>query len=150
MPDIEGEPIQILLIEDNEDHAELVMRSLRSHRVANKIIHLSDGQEALDYLNREGKYQDLATYPPPNLILLDLRLPKVDGLEVLKQIKISDKHHEIPVVIITSSSADRDVAQSYEYNANSYVVKPLDFKKFTDLMNDLGFYWLGWNTFPHR
>ena len=148
MVELSGAPLNILLVEDNEDHAELVMRSMRDQRVANVIYHVVDGQEAIDFLFHKGKYSDLAMSPHPNLILLDLRLPRVDGLEVLRIVKESPDLLRIPVVILTSSDAESDVARSYDFHANSYVVKPLDFRTFTSLMKDLGFYWLGWNTKP--
>jgi CheY-like chemotaxis protein len=109
---------------------------------------LPDGEQALDYLFARGKYASPGNNPRPNLILLDLRLPRVDGLEVLKIIKTTPALLRIPVVILTSSDAETDIARSYDYHANSYVVKPLDFKTFTRLMKDLGFYWLGWNEKP--
>lgn len=143
-----GEPLHILLVEDNEDHAELVIRSMRDHQVANMIHHVPDGEKALDYLFNRGAYTDTGENPRPNLILLDLRLPRVDGLEVLKTVKTTPALLRIPVVILTSSEAENDIVQSYDYHANSYVVKPLDFKTFTRLMKDLGFYWLGWNAKP--
>jgi len=149
MVKLNGEPLHILLVEDNEDHAELVIRGMKDQRVANKIHHVSDGEAALDYLFRRGAYTTIKSSPLPNLILLDLRLPRIDGLEVLKTIKETPDLQRIPVVILTSSSAEADIARSYDYHANSYVVKPLDFKTFTKLMDDLGFYWLGWNTKPH-
>jgi CheY-like chemotaxis protein len=142
---MEGELLVILLVEDNPDHTELVMRSFENHRVANKIHHVPDGQAALAYLFRRGDYTDPRRSPRPHVILLDLRLPKVDGVEVLKQIKDSKDLRRIPVVILTSSDAEEDLAGAYENHANSYLVKPLDFDKFTHLMNDLGFYWLAWN-----
>lgn len=145
---IQGEPLVILLVEDNEDHAELVMRGMRDQRVANTIYHVTDGQQALDFLFHAHTFQNSGSSPIPNLILLDLRLPKVDGLEVLRIIKETPQLQRIPVVILTSSDAESDIAQSYDHHANSYVVKPLDFPSFTRLMNDLGFYWLGWNTRP--
>ena len=143
-----GEPFTILLVEDNPAHAELVLRSFEDHRVANKIIHLSDGESALDYLFRRGPHVDPKTSPRPHVVLLDLRLPRMDGLEVLKEIRASDDLHTLPVVILTTSEAERDVAKAYEQHTNSYVVKPLDFEGFTALMEDLGFYWLGWNYYP--
>jgi len=146
---LKGEPLVILFVEDNEAHAELVMRSMRDQRVANIIYHVLDGQQALDFLFHTGDYKNSANSPRPNLVLLDLRLPRVDGLEVLKTIKESPDLHRIPVVILTSSDAETDIARSYDYHANSYVVKPMDFKTFTRLMKDLGFYWLGWNAPPH-
>lgn len=148
MVNIKGEPLVILLVEDNEDHAELVMRSMRDQRVANIIYHVTDGQQALDFLFHQGPYNKSGSSPHPNLILLDLRLPKVDGLEVLKTIKETPHLQRIPVVILTSSDAESDIARSYDHHANSYIVKPLDFRTFTKLMDDLGFYWLGWNARP--
>jgi len=145
---MEGEPLVILLVEDNPDHTELIVRSLQDHRVANRICHVADGEAALDYLFRRGEYQDPEKSPRPHVILLDLRLPKVDGQEVLQAIKTNDRLRRIPVVIVTTSEAERDVAQAYDSHANSYLVKPVDFDKFTQLMDDLGFYWLGWNRHP--
>jgi len=145
---LRGEPLTVLLVEDNEDHTELILRNLRDHRVANKIFHVADGEEALDYLFRRGDYTDPATSPRPHVVLLDLRLPKIDGLEVLKEIRTSDELTRTPVVILTTSRAEQDVAQAYEYHANSYLVKPVDFDSFARLMDDLGFYWLGWNHYP--
>ena len=145
---VNGDPFTILLVEDNLAHAELVMRSFEHHRVANTIIHLTDGEAALEYLFQRGRYADEQMSPRPHVILLDLRLPRVDGLDVLKAIKSADDLRSIPVVILTTSEAERDVARAYEQHANSFVVKPLDFARFTDLMKELGFYWLGWNYFP--
>ena len=143
-----GEPLRILLVEDNDDHAEAIERSLMTHQVANTIYRMIDGQQALDFLLRRGEYADPAKSPRPHVVLLDLRLPKVDGLEVLKVIKESEQLKRLPVVILTSSQAEKDVAMAYDYHANSYVVKPLDFDKFTNLMKDMGFYWLAWNRNP--
>lgn len=145
---VTGEPIIILLVEDDEDHAEIVKRSLKNHRVPNKIRHAADGQAAVDYLFRRGEYSNPEDSPRPHLILLDLRLPKMDGLEVLKQIKQTEGLLRIPVVVLTSSLAETDVARAYGHHANSYLVKPLNFKRFTELMTDFGFYWLGWNINP--
>jgi len=146
--DFKGEPFRILLVEDNQDHADLIMLSLAGNRVANKITHVHDGEQALDYLFRRGNYTDTEKYPLPHLILLDLRMPKVDGLSVLKEIKSDSSLQAIPVVILTTSSAEKDIAMAYELHANSYIVKPLDFKAFTGLLGDLCFYWLGWNRSP--
>ncbi|MDX8393452.1 MAG: response regulator [Mariprofundales bacterium] len=140
--------VNILLVEDNMAHAELVMRSFEDHAIANHIYHVKDGEEALDYLFNRGKYSDCKTYPLPHLMLLDLRLPKIDGLEVLKQLRKSDVTKKLPVVILTTSAAETDAAQAYEYNANSYLVKPLDFAQFNRLMQDIGNYWLAWNHYP--
>ncbi|MBU1248904.1 MAG: response regulator [Proteobacteria bacterium] len=142
---MKGGPITILLIEDNEAHAELVMRGFKDHRIINRIKHVSDGEAGLDYLMRRNEYTDPQTSPTPHLILLDLRLPKVDGLEVLRVIKSTEAISSIPVVVLTTSEAERDVAQAYKHHANSYLVKPVEFTNFTKLMDDLGFYWLAWN-----
>lgn len=143
-----GEPVLIMLIEDNVDHAELVIRTLEDHRIANKIQHFLDGQTALDYLLRRGEYMDIPTSPRPHMILLDLRLPRVDGLEVLKTIKEDNELRNIPVIVLTTSEAEKDVTGAYLHHVNSYLVKPVGFEEFSNLMNDLGFYWLGWNTHP--
>ena len=142
------EPFNILLVEDNPAHAELVRRSFENNRVANKIYLVDDGVKALDYLYQRNEYSDQNQYPKPHVVLLDLRLPKIDGLEVLKQIKQSEHLATLPVVILTTSVNEEDSAKAYEYHANSYVIKPVDFQKFTELMKDLGFYWLGWNHYP--
>ncbi len=143
-----GSPQTILFVEDNPDHAELVTRSFEDHRVGNRIHHLTDGEAALDYLLRRNAYSDPEKSPRPHVILLDLRLPKIDGLEVLRVIRTSPGLEKIPVVILTTSHAELDVAKAYENHANSFLVKPLDYEKFTSLMDDLGFYWLGWNHSP--
>jgi CheY-like chemotaxis protein len=145
---MKGEPLLVLLIEDNMDHAELVMRTLVEHRVANKLRHFTDGQTALDYLFRKEEFQNPLSSPRPHLILLDLRLPKVDGIEVLKAVKESDELKSIPVVILTTSDAEIDVTRAYYNHANSYLIKPLGYDQFNHLMEDLGFYWLGWNMHP--
>ena len=143
-----GEPLMILLVEDNPDHAELVMRTMEESLVINRIYHVEDGQAALDYLYGSGKYADRMQFPMPHLMLLDLRLPKVDGLDVLKQVKNDVALRPLPVVILTTSDAERDVAMAYEYHANSYVTKPVSFDEFSTLLRDLGFYWLAWNKRP--
>ena len=141
-----GEPVMVLLVEDNDDHAELVLRQMAEHRIANEVVRLADGQAALDYLFRMGKFEDPESSPRPHVIFLDLRLPKVDGLEVLKALKDSDDLRDIPVVVLTTSEGERDVAKAYLNHTNSYVVKPVDYHKFRDLMDNLGFYWMSWNT----
>lgn len=143
-----GEPVLVMLVEDNIDHAELVIRTLEDHNIANKIKHFLDGQTALDYLLRRGEYETPESSPRPHMILLDLRLPRVDGLEVLRQIKEEDSLKHIPVIILTTSEAEKDVAGAYDNHVNSYLVKPVGFDEFSKLMQDLGFYWLGWNTHP--
>ena len=146
--EINGEPVTVLLVEDNPAHAELVIRSFEDHRIANRIHHVSDGEEALDYLLRRGAYADPAKSPTPHMVLLDLRLPKIDGLEVLKEIKSVKELEKIPTVIFTTSSAEVDVAKAYEYHANSYLVKPVNFEKFNQLMDDIRYYWLACNRHP--
>jgi len=146
---MKGEPIVILLVEDDPAHAEIVRRNFENSLIANRVIHVSDGQEALDYMFRAGRYSDPVTAPRPGLILLDLRLPKVDGLEVLKSIKADSDLCRIPVVILTTSSAEYDVVKAYDRHANSYLVKPVDFPQFVALMESLGYYWLAWNQNPY-
>ena len=145
---MKGEPLVILLVEDDPAHAEIVRRNLTEFRVANRIIHVEDGQAALDYLFRQAGYEDPQANPRPDLILLDLRLPKVDGLEVLRRIKKDAELKRIPTVVLTTSAAEVDMVQAYENGAGSYLVKPVDFDKFTKLMKAFGFYWLAWNRFP--
>ena len=140
-----GEPILVMLVEDNADHAELVIRTMESHHIPTRIQHLTDGESALDYLLRRNQFSDPETSPRPHMILLDLRLPRVDGLEVLRVIKEEEDLKKIPVVILTASEAERDVMHAYEYYVNSYLVKPVGFEDFSNLMKDLGGYWLGWN-----
>ena len=141
------EPFTILHVEDDPGHAELVRRSFESNRIATNIQLVTDGEQALDYLYRRGKYADEQRYPMPHLVLLDLRLRGISGLEVLKQIKESEELHNLPVTVLTTCSAEQDVAKAYEYNVNSYVIKPLDFEKFNKLIGDLGSYWLVWNHY---
>jgi CheY-like chemotaxis protein len=144
----EGEPLIILFIEDDPAHAEITMRNFKKNRISNKVIHLWDGQQALDYLFRQGDYKDPEKSPLPHLILLDLRLPKVDGLEVLDKIRTSKPLRCIPTVILTTSEAELDITKAYDYNVNSYLVKPLDFEKFSNMIEAFGFYWVVWNKYP--
>jgi CheY-like chemotaxis protein len=143
-----GEPLIILLVEDNRDHAELVLRTMEDFKVANSIFHVEDGEVALNYLHGRGIYADRSKFPVPHLILLDLRLPKVDGLDVLREVKADEALRSLPVVILTTSDAERDMAMAYECHANSYVTKPVNFDDFSTLLKDLGFYWLAWNRHP--
>lgn len=142
---MQGEPIVILLVEDDPAHAEIVKRNFESSRIVNRMIHVSDGQEALDYLYRRAAYSQPDSSPRPGLVLLDLRLPKVDGLEVLKIVKADPSLQNIPVVILTTSASETDIAKAYNNSANSYLVKPVDFKQFSELLETLGYYWLAWN-----
>lgn len=144
-----GEPLLILLVEDEPAHAEIVKRNFEGFRMANRLIHLSDGQEALDYLYRRAQFSDPEQSPRPGIILLDLRLPKVDGLEILKTVKSDPDLSRIPVVVLTTSSAEADMVKAYDFHANSYLVKPVDFPQFVALMEALGYYWLAWNEYPY-
>jgi len=145
---MQGEAVQILLVEDDPDHAELIIRGLQDNGVANRIHHVSDGETALDYLFQRGEYADAETSPRPHLVLLDLRLPKIDGLEVLREIKADEGLRRIPVVVLTSSAAESDIAGASDNYVNSYLVKPVEFDEFRRMMRDLGFYWLVWNQHP--
>ena len=141
------EQVEILLVEDNPLDAELTIRALKKGGLANKLLWLKDGEQALDYLFRRGSYADRDDILP-RLVLLDLKMPRVDGIEVLKTIKGDERTRRIPVVIMTSSQEEKDVAQSYELGVNSYVVKPVDFGAFADIARQAGFYWLAINRAP--
>ncbi len=143
-----GEPRLVMLIEDNIDHADLVVRTLEDHLLTNKVRHFQDGQSALDYLFRRGEFSEATETQRPHVILLDLRLPRLDGIEVLKTIKQDAELKSIPVVVLTTSETEKDVERAYHNHANSYLVKPMGFDDFKKLMDDLGFYWLGWNVSP--
>jgi two-component system response regulator len=141
------EQVEILLVEDNPLDAELTIRALKKGGLANKLLWLKDGEQALDYLFRRGLYADREDILP-RLVLLDLKMPRVDGIEVLKTIKKDEHTRRIPVVVMTSSQEEKDVAQSYDLGVNSYVVKPVDFGAFADLARQAGFYWLAINRAP--
>ena len=140
--------VEIILVEDNQFEAELAIKALEKHKLANKLRHLDDGEEALDFIFSRGKYHDRKDLPQPKLILLDLKLPKVDGLQILKQIKSNEATKSIPVVILTSSQEERDILESYQLGANSYLVKPVNFESFTKSVADIGMYWLLLNQPP--
>jgi len=141
-------PISILLVEDDPAHAEIVLRNLTGMQDRVKCIaHLSDGQQALDYLQRAGEHRDPMTSPRPDLVLLDLRLPRVDGFEVLRRMKAIDDVNHIPVVVLTTSGAENDIAAAYESGACSYLVKPAEFAAYVDLIRGLGHYWSDLNRF---
>ncbi len=139
---MEHEKRDIIVVEDNPNDAELMVRSLKKNKLANKLIVLEDGEQALDYIFCTGEYKDRDSSVLPNVIFLDLKLPKVNGLEILKKVKSNDKTKMIPVVIVTSSREDPDIKAAYELGANSYVVKPVDFTKFKETINQLGLYWI--------
>lgn len=146
---MKGEPVTILLVEDDPAHAEIVRRNFDDFHLVNRMVHVSDGQAALDYLYQREGFADAAQCPAPGLVLLDLRLPKVDGLEVLKIIKADPGLQHIPVVILTTSEAESDMAKAYSHHVNSYLVKPVEFDRFVALMRSLGYYWLAWNKYPY-
>ncbi len=138
-------PVLILLAEDNSDHAELIQTCFQDQNLLNEVRHVRDGEMAIDYLLQQGKFEDPATSPRPDLILLDLRMPKIDGLEVLSRIKSTEGLKRIPVVILTTSDAESDVAKASDLHANSYLVKPIGFEDLFELLKDMGFYWLAMN-----
>ncbi|HEV8659124.1 MAG TPA: response regulator [Thermoanaerobaculia bacterium] len=137
--------VEILLVEDNPHDLELTMRALRKGNLANNITAARDGAEALDFIFARGKYADRSVHDGPRVIFLDLKLPKVDGIDVLRAVKSDERTKKIPIVIITSSAEERDRVESYQLGANSYVVKPIEFDDFMKTITDLGFYWLAVN-----
>jgi two-component system response regulator len=141
--------IEILLVEDNPRDAELALISLQQRHLANKVVHVKDGAEALDFLFCTGAYAGRDHNSQPKVVFLDLKLPKVDGLEVLRAIKSNPHTKFIPVVVMTSSQEQRDIVESYQLGVNSYVVKPVDFDNFSTAVAELGCYWLLLNQFPH-
>jgi two-component system response regulator len=143
-----SDEVEILLAEDNMYDAEMTIRSLRKMSLANKLIHVKDGQEALDFLFAREAFSARQITNKPKLILLDIKMPRVDGIEVLRQIRQHEITRTIPVVIMTSSKQDQDIIASYNLGVNSYVVKPVDFEGFTKAVGDLGFYWLITNQHP--
>ncbi len=144
-----GKVIEILLVEDNPQDVELTLRALKRHNLANRVHVVKDGAEALDFLFATGSYAERDMNHTPKVILLDLKLPKVDGLEVLKKVKSDDRTKDIPVVVLTSSKEERDRVESYRLGVNSYIVKPVDFDQFTNSVQELGLYWLLLNELPY-
>lgn len=134
--------VEILLVEDNPTDAELAMRALKKSNLANKLVWVKDGAEALDFIFAQGVYSARSVINGPKVILLDLRLPKVDGMEVLRRIKNDERTRTIPVVVLTSSKEDRDVAESYSLGVNSFISKPVEFDDFAKTVSELGMYWL--------
>ena len=140
--------IELLLIEDLEEDAQLTLRALRKNNLVNRIKWIEDGEDALNYLFAKDNYVDRDSHDTPKVILLDLKLPKINGLEVLKQIKSNEITKRIPVIVMTSSKESKDIDLAYSLGANSYIVKPIDFKKFAEVASSLGVYWLMINQNP--
>lgn len=140
--------VEILLVEDNPDDVELTLRALKKVNLANKVFVASDGAEALEFLLATGAYANREVSNSPRVVLLDLKLPKIDGLEVLRRIKSDKRTTVIPVVILTSSKEERDIVEGYKLGVNSYIVKPVEFEKFVRAVSDLGMYWMLLNQPP--
>jgi two-component system response regulator len=143
-----ADKVEILLAEDNERDAEMTLRGLRKHNLANLVHRVVDGAEALDFLFCAGAYADRNAVSLPKLLLLDLKMPKVDGIEVLRIIKADERTRVIPVVMMTSSNEERDVVESYRLGVNSYIVKPIEFAAFAEVVAKIGFYWVLSNRVP--
>ena len=141
--------VEILLIEDNPDDAELTMRALAKQNLANRLVWLKNGELGLDFIFARGAYADRGAIETPRLVLLDLNLPKVSGLEVLEQIKADPRTRKIPVVVLSSSTQDKDILSTYDLGGNSYVSKPVQFEEFAKVVTQLGLYWLLVNKPPH-
>jgi len=143
------EQVEILLVEDNPTDAELTMRALKKKNLANNLVWVKDGEEALDFIHCRGRYKDRVN-GTPKLILLDLKLPKIDGIEVLRDLKADIKTRTVPVVMLTSSQEERDIVESYQLGVNSYIVKPVDFDKFLEMVSQVGLYWSLMNKVPQE
>lgn len=143
----EFEQVEILLVDDNALDAELAMRGLKEHNLANSIVWVKDGEQALDYVYRRGEFEGRSS-AGPRLILLDLKMPKVDGIEVTRVLKADQKTRHIPIVMMTSSKEEKDVTESYSLGVNSYIVKPLDFEALANVASRAGYYWLAINRVP--
>jgi two-component system response regulator len=141
--------VDVLLVEDSVDDAELTIWELKRHHLSNNLVHVMDGEEALEFLFATGKYADRRdNYSLPKIILLDIQMPKVNGMEVLRNIKSDERTRAIPVIILTSSSQHPDIRACYDLGANSYIVKPLNFERFSESIRNLGYYWLLLNQAP--
>lgn len=141
--------VEVLLVEDNSNDAELTIRELRKHNLANNLVHVKDGQEAIEFIFGTGRYAELRdTLYQPKVVLLDIQMPKVNGIEVLRKIKSDPATKSTPVVMLTSSKEDPDIHKCYELGANSYIVKPVNFESFAESIKNLGFYWLLLNQPP--
>ena len=140
--------VDVLLVEDNPDDATLVIRELKKNNLANKLIHLTDGVEAIDFIFGQGKFSERNVEDKPKLVLLDLKMPKINGLEVLQQIRSDERTKYIPVVVMTSSQEERDIINSYSLGVNAYVVKPVGFDNFSKAVAELGLFWILVNQPP--
>ncbi|MGZ7069445.1 MAG: response regulator [Methanobacterium sp.] len=140
--------IEVLLVEDNETDAELTIRALKKKNLANNLIWVKDGEEALEFIFATGRYSEREIQDLPKLVLLDLRMPKVDGMEVIRRIKDDERTNKIPIVVLTSSKEDKDIVESYNLGVNSYVSKPVEFDEFTEAVSTLGLYWMLLNKSP--
>ncbi|MBI3618498.1 response regulator [Candidatus Peregrinibacteria bacterium] len=138
----------ILLVEDNANDVEFTLRALEKHALANKVYVTKDGEEALEFIFATGRYAQRCTSPFPKVILLDLKLPKVNGLEVLKKMKADERTRIIPVVVVTSSREDSDLKESYKLGVNSYIMKPIEFDDFSNALSQVGLYWMVINKLP--
>ena len=143
-----SDAVEILLVEDNAEDIELTLRGLKKHNLANRVFTVRDGEEALEFIFGSGRYSGRNINNTPKLILLDLKLPKVNGLEVLQQVKSNEKTRFIPVVVLTSSAEEKDIIESYRLGVNSYITKPVDFDKFLQSISEIGLYWLLINRPP--
>lgn len=143
-----SEGMEILLVEDNPNDVKLAIRAFQKHSFANRIHVVRDGAEALEFLFARGRYAERGTEKPPGLVLLDLKLPLLDGIEVLREIKSQPATRRIPVVMMTSSSEEQDMVESYDLGVNSYIIKPVDFDQFVDAVQTLGYYWILMNQLP--
>lgn len=140
--------VEILLVEDNEDDAALIMRSLKKHNLTNQLVHVNDGAKALDFLFARGPYKGREINDVPKVVLLDLKMPKVDGLQVLREIRADERTRLIPIIIMTSSKEEKDIITSYKLGVNSYIVKPVEFENFAKAVAEVGLYWLMLNQPP--
>lgn len=140
--------VEILFVEDNPTDVELTLRALRKNNLANHVVVVRDGAEAIDFLYAQGTYSHRDVNQRPRLVLLDIRLPKISGLEVARRLKGDERMKSIPVVMLTSSTEERDVVESYEIGVNSFIVKPVEFDKFVQAVSELGFYWMLMNKVP--